>query len=175
MSLLCFACFAAEPRRFLEIVTQKHAQKTGRSPRARRRTAIFYQCSSRIADTASPTQGLVCVRDRLLKYSLKRATVMQSSICLEDVDEGAPNCRTVSTERDGQPPVSEPPPVKAHVKPPPSGPLKPEAFLARQRQLGSLGGKCAGSVGENKFHAEAHVSSLSAVCLVAVANTNLFT
>ena len=79
---------------------------------------------------------------------------MQSSICLEDVDEGAPNCRTVSTERDGQPPVSEPPPVKAHVKPPPSGPLKPEAFLARQRQLGSLGGKCAGSVGENKFLVE---------------------
>ena len=53
------------------------------------------------------------------------------------------------SERDGQAPVSEPSPVKAG--PPQSGPLKPEAFLARQRQLGSLGGKCAGSVGENKF------------------------
>ena len=76
---------------------------------------------------------------------------MQSSICLEDVDEGGP----ASTERDGQPPASEPPPVTANFEPPPappkSGPLKPEAFLARQRQLGSLGGKCAGSVGENKF------------------------
>ena len=70
---------------------------------------------------------------------------MQSSICLADVDEGGPT----STERDGQPPASEPSPVK--TGPPQSGPLKPEAFLARQRQLGSLGGKCAGSVGENKF------------------------
>ena len=52
------------------------------------------------------------------------------------------------SERD-QAPASEPSPVKAG--PPQSGPLKPEAFLARQRQLGSLGGKCAGSVGENKF------------------------
>ena len=83
---------------------------------------------------------------------------MQSSICLEDVDEGAPKCRTVSTERDGQPPASEPPPVTANFEPPDGPdppkserPLKPEAFLARQRQLGSLGGKCAGSVGENKF------------------------
>merc|ERR1719478_1971906 len=33
----------------------------------------------------------------------------------------------------------------------------PEAFLARQRQLGSLGGKCAGSVGENKFLVEVAV------------------
>ena len=76
---------------------------------------------------------------------------MQSSICLDDVDEGGP----ASTERDGQPPLSEPPPVTANFEPPAvppkSGPLKPEAFLARQRQLGSLGGKCAGSVGENKF------------------------
>ena len=81
---------------------------------------------------------------------------MQSSICGEDVDEGGPDCRTVSTERDGQPPASEPPPVTANFEPPPDPPkserpLKPEAFLARQRQLGSLGGKCAGSVGENKF------------------------
>ena len=43
---------------------------------------------------------------------------MQSSICLEDVDEGAPKCRTVSTERDGQPPASEPPPVTANFEPP---------------------------------------------------------
>jgi len=34
---------------------------------------------------------------------------------------------------------------------------KPAAFLARQRQLGSLGGKCAGSVGENKFLVEVAV------------------
>ena len=77
---------------------------------------------------------------------------MQSSICLVDVDEGGPT----STERDGQPPASEPPPVTSNFEPPPDPPkserpLKPEAFLARQRQLGSLGGKCAGSVGENKF------------------------
>jgi len=52
------------------------------------------------------------------------------------------------SERDGQAPVSEPSPVKAG--PPQSGPLKPEAFLARQRQLGSLGGKCAGSVRPRK-------------------------
>ena len=39
------------------------------------------------------------------------------------------------SERD-QAPASEPSPVKAG--PPQSGPLKPEAFLARQRQLGSL-------------------------------------
>ena len=84
---------------------------------------------------------------------------MQCSTRLEEVDEGAPTCpRTVSTERDGQPPASEPPPgpVTANFEPPPDPqkserPLKPEAFLARQRQLGSLGGKCAGSVGENKF------------------------
>ena len=58
------------------------------------------------------------------------------------------------SERD-QAPASEPSPVKAG--PPQSGPLKPEAFLARQRQLGSLGGKCAGSVGENKFLVEVAV------------------
>ena len=32
-----------------------------------------------------------------------------------------------------------------------SDPLSGRAFLARQRQLGSLGGKCSGSVGENRF------------------------
>ena len=135
MSLVrwCLPPLFAEPRRFLETsrVTHKHAQKTGRSRAARTRRAAIYQ-GSRLSTS-------------------KRATVMQSSICLEDVDEGGP----ASTERDGQPPASEPPPVTANFEPPPappkSGPLKPEAFLARQRQLGSLGGKCAGSVGENKF------------------------
>jgi len=39
---------------------------------------------------------------------------MQSSICLVDVDEGGPT----STERDAQPPVSEPPPVTANFEPP---------------------------------------------------------
>jgi len=53
---------------------------------------------------------------------------MQSSICLEDVvDEGGP----ASTERDGQPPLSEPPPVTANFEPPPDPPkserpLKPD-------------------------------------------------
>ena len=51
---------------------------------------------------------------------------MQSSICLEDVDEGAPKCRTVSTERDGQPPASEPPPVTANFEPP-DGPDPPKS------------------------------------------------
>ena len=43
---------------------------------------------------------------------------MQSSICLVDVDEGGPT----STERDGQPPASEPPPVTANFEPPPDPP-----------------------------------------------------
>ena len=54
---------------------------------------------------------------------------MQSSICLEDVDEGGP----ASTERDGQPPASEPPPVTANFEPPPappkSGPLIPKTTV----------------------------------------------
>ena len=82
-------------------VTHKHAQKTGRSRAATtaRRTANFIQLLKTWSDG-----------------------VMQSSICLEDVDEGAPKCRTVSTERDGQPPASEPPPVTANFEPPPDPP-----------------------------------------------------
>ena len=65
-----------------------------------------------------------------------------------------------STAAAAQPPASEPPPPKANFEPedrPKKEPTKPEAFLARQRQLGSLGGKCAGSVGENKFLVEVAV------------------
>ena len=65
-----------------------------------------------------------------------------------------------STAAAAQPPASEPPPPKPNFEPedrPKKEPTKPEAFLARQRQLGSLGGKCAGSVGENKFLVEVAV------------------
>ena len=65
-----------------------------------------------------------------------------------------------STAAAAPPPASEPPPPKANFEPedrPKKEPTKPEAFLARQRQLGSLGGKCAGSVGENKFLVEVAV------------------
>ena len=65
-----------------------------------------------------------------------------------------------STAAAAGPPASEPPPPKANFEPedrPKKEPTKPEAFLARQRQLGSLGGKCAGSVGENKFLVEVAV------------------
>ena len=65
-----------------------------------------------------------------------------------------------STAAAAPPPASEPPPPKPNFEPedrPKKEPTKPEAFLARQRQLGSLGGKCAGSVGENKFLVEVAV------------------
>ena len=65
-----------------------------------------------------------------------------------------------STAAAAGPPASEPPPPKPNFEPedrPKKEPTKPEAFLARQRQLGSLGGKCAGSVGENKFLVEVAV------------------
>ena len=48
-----------------------------------------------------------------------------------------------STAAAAQPPASEPPPPKPNFEPedrPKKEPTKPEAFLARQRQLGSLGG-----------------------------------
>ena len=54
---------------------------------------------------------------------------MQSSICLVDVDEGGPT----STERDGQPPVSEPPPVTANFEPPPVPPKRPGGLGAPRR------------------------------------------
>ena len=40
---------------------------------------------------------------------------------------------------------------------PKTGPSKPEADLTPQQRFGSLGGKCAGSVGENKFLVEVAV------------------